>query len=110
MTDIEDTARRLIDAEARRAELDETIAGLRADLVNAVEAGGTVTIDGRPAYIVARGNLRLNKTRAASVLPANVVEAATVPTLDAKKLKALLPPTLWESVCDRGEPYLRAAK
>ena len=108
--DTEAVAVRLLDAEARRAELDQLIADLRAQLVDAVETGGAITVGDRVAYTVARGNLRLNKARAAAELPAAVVKAATVPTLDGRKLKSLLPPALYESVCDRGEPYLRAAK
>ena len=107
--DVEATAKLLADLEHQREQIDTQIDACKTLLLDAVEAGTTITIGDQPIYKVTRGNLRFNPAKAAEVAPAEAVAAATqtVEKLDPRLLRDLIPPTDWEACCDRGRPYLR---
>lgn len=91
---VETLARRLAAIDAEIDELQAARKDLAAILINAVGVGGSVAIDGTPAYQVGerRGNFDLNK--ACEMVPDGLVQAATVTTIDAKLLQSLMPPAL----------------
>jgi hypothetical protein len=106
---VEDTAKLLADLEHQREEIDAKIDACKTLLLDAVDAGTTITIGDQPIYRVTRGNLRFNPAKAAEVAPAQALAEATafVTKLDPKLLKSNLTPAQWEACCDRGAPYLR---
>ena len=106
---VEDTAKLLADLEHQREEIDAKIDACKTLLLDAVDAGSTITIGDEPIYRVTRGNLRFNPAKAEKYAPAEAISAATsrVTLVDPKVLKANLTPAQWEACCDRGLPYLR---
>jgi len=106
---VEDTAKLLADLEHQREEIDAKIDACKTLLLDAVDAGSTITIGDQPIYKVTRGNLRFNPAKAVEVAPAEALAASTqtVAKLDPRLLREHLTPAQWEACCDRGLPYLR---
>jgi antitoxin (DNA-binding transcriptional repressor) of toxin-antitoxin stability system len=96
MTDIEQLARDRKHWQAQKENVEAQIAHIDAQLIDAVEAGGRILIDGEPAYriVATRGRIDPQKLQAAA--PAALVMASTVTTtsVDVKKLQSLMPPAL----------------
>jgi len=109
-TNVAGIATRLLDLEARRADLDTQIADLRAQLVNAVEVGGTVAIGDIDVYKVAPGKRTFKEAKARAALPSAVIDAITVEKLDGTRLRKTFGEGLWEACCDVGDPYLKAVR
>ena len=107
--DVEATAKLLADLEHQREQIDTQIDACKTLLLDAVEAGTTITIGDEPIYKVTRGNLRFNPTKAAeTVAPRNTHQShPNRRKIDPRLLRDLIPPTDWEACCDRGRPYLR---
>lgn len=107
--DVEATATLLADLEHQREQIDAQIDACKTLLLDAVEAGATITIGDQPIYKVQRGNLRFNEAKAtAAVDPETLAKATqTVQKVDPRLLRDLVPPTVWEACCERGRPYLR---
>ena len=98
----------LVDLEARRADLDTHIAQVKAQLLDGVAPGDTLTFNGQPVYKVTQRRTFDAKV-AADTLPAEVAAAATVAKIDGAKVKHLSP-ALWEACCTVSEPYLTKAR
>lgn len=98
----------LVDLEARRAHLDDTINAIKAQLLANRQPGDTLTLNGEPLYKVTQRRTFSEKA-AADTLPAEVVEAATVTKIDGAAVKRISP-ALWETCCTLSEPYLSKAR
>ena len=82
---VEQAARELLRLQAELEDLEARIKEQKAILVDAVEVGGTVEIDGAPMFrVTQKKDFRLDL--AEKILPAEVITAATVNQPD----KALL--------------------
>ena len=97
----------LVDLEARRAHLDETINAIKAQLLADREPGDTLTFNGEPVLKVTQRRTFSEKI-AADTLPADILANVTVTKIDGGKVKHLSP-ALWESCCTVSEPYLAKA-
>lgn len=89
MTSIEDLARERLAVEAQIEELEHRKKSIDAQLVDAVEVGGHVDLDGAPVFRVQqKRDFRVDL--AEKVLPAAVVAASTVTVeqVDRARLKA----------------------
>ena len=69
----------------------QALADIDAQLIDAIEVGGKVEIDGQPVFKISerKGNFDLDKAK--EIVPEQLLAAATVPTLDGKTLQKLLP-------------------
>lgn len=105
MTDIEATAKELVELEERHAEIGLRIKHLRQALVDAVEVGGIVAVGDMPLYKVNPGRRTFKEDLARERLPAEVLDACTVAKIDGAKVKHLSP-AVWESCCTQGEAFL----
>ena len=94
MTDTETIARRLAAIDAEIEDLQAARKDLAAMLIAAVGVGGSVAIDGTPAYRVGERKGDFDPAKAREVLPEELIESATLPTLDTKVLRSLMPPAL----------------
>jgi hypothetical protein len=86
---VEQAAKELLRLQAQLEDLEAKIKEQKAILVDAVEVGGTVEIDGAPTFrVTQKRDFRVDL--AEQVLPAAVVTAATVTVeqVDKAKLKA----------------------
>lgn len=106
---IEVLARQLLNID----EQIEALAARRADIVttltDAVEVGGAVEVDGHAAYRVSQRRT-FDVERARQIVPPEVIAQATVPTLDTKALKNLIPPALIDACMKPGAIYVTRAK
>lgn len=98
---------RLVDLEARRADIDETITQLKAAIIAEHQPGDNIMFGGEPMYKVTQRRTFDTKT-AATTLPAEVIEAATVSKIDGTVVKRISP-ALWETCCTLSEPFLTKA-
>ena len=98
----------LVDLEARKAHLDDTINAIKAQLLANRQPGDTLTFAGEAVYKVTQRRT-FNEKTAADTLPPEVVEAATVTKIDGGKVKHISP-ALWETCCTLSEPYLAKAR
>lgn len=108
--DLHTTAARLAALEDRKADIDAEIAALRSALLSAAPEGSTITVQGHPRWRVSPGRRVFSEKLARDVLPAGVLDAATVTKVDAAAVKRLLAPALWEACCTVGQPFLTAVK
>ena len=101
---------RLVDLDAQIEELKSQREDTVAALTDAVEVGGRLSVGDQIFYRVAqRKTFDIDKAR--EILPAALIEQATVPTLDVKALKELMPPTLVRACMTDGAVYVtKAAK
>ena len=89
MSSIDNLARRRQALLAQREEIDAAIKEVDAQLIDAVEVGGSIDIDGQPAFRVQqKRDFRVDL--AEKVLPAEVITACTVTVeqVDKAKLKS----------------------
>ena len=108
MTDIQVLARRRLSLAEQRESIDAAIAAIDAQLTDAIEVGGKVEIDGQPVFKVQQRRT-FDVERARQLCPPEVIAAATVPTLDTKALKHLLPAALIEQCMKPGAIYVSKA-
>ena len=111
MTQIQALAARLIDLQERKTIIEEQINAVRAELVDAVEVGGVISIGDRDVYKVTAGRRTFSAKLARENLPSELLEAATTiqPVLDPTRLKELTPPAMYDELCcTTGAPSLRA--
>ena len=101
-------ATRLVDLEARKADLELEIKRIKAELLAAAEPGDTIAVGGINLYRVTQRR-NFNADIAADTLPAEVAAAATVTKIDGAAVKRISP-ALWESCCTLSEPYLTAVR
>jgi len=99
---IEALAAQLVDLRERRDMLNAHIEDVEAQLFDAVEVGGIISVGGKDIFRVTQSH-RFNETVARENLPAEVVAAVTVSTetLDRSKLAAVLPPEAYERLCTK---------
>ena len=100
---------RLVDLDAQIEELKSQREDTVAALTDAVEVGGRLAIGEQTYYRVAqRKPFDVDKAR--EILPAALIEQATMPTLDVKVLKSLMPPALVRACTTDGAVYVIKAK
>jgi len=109
---IEQAARDLLRLQAELEDLEARIKEKKAILIDAVEVGGTVEIDGAPMFRVQqKRDFRVDL--AEKVLPAEVITAATVTVeqVDKSKVKAYAEALgLLDSCLKVSEPFVTAVR
>ena len=112
MSSIEDLARERLSLLAQIEALEDRKKEIDAQLVDAVEVGGTVEIDGAPMFrVTQKKDFRLDL--AEKILPAAVVTAATVTVeqVDKAKLKAYAEAMGLLPDCQKvSEPFVAAVR
>jgi len=99
---IEALAAQLVDLRERRDMLNAHIDDVEAQLFDAVEVGGIISVGGKDIFRVTQSH-RYNEAVARENLPAEILAAVTIPTetLDRHKLAAILPPDTYERLCTK---------
>ena len=82
---IEVLARQRLALKEQQESIAEKIAQIDALLVDAIEVGGSIDLDGHPVLRVQQKRT-FSPDLARDLVPADLIEAATVPTLDAKEV------------------------
>ena len=108
MTTIDTLARRRIALLAQREDIDAEIKNIDAQLIDAVEVGGHVDIDGQPVWRVQQRRT-FSVDRARELAPPEVITAATVETVDPKVLQSMLPPVIREACMTDGKIFVTKA-
>ena len=108
MNNIETLARRRLALVEQKESLEASIADIDTQLVDAIEVGGTVDLDGAPVFRVAQKRT-FSIERARELVPAELIAAATVPSLDSKRLRELLPPAVEAACMVDGKVYVSKA-
>lgn len=103
--DVEAVAARRIALLAQREDIDHEISQCDALLIEAVAVGDTITVGDTPAFRVQRKR-SFSVDVAKRVVPAQLLQAATVPTLDVKALRALMPPALTDRCMVEGKAFV----
>ncbi len=107
--DIEVLARRRLALAEQKETIEQAIAAVDARLIDAVEVGGHIDIDDQAVFKVSQRRGNFDAAKAREVVPAELIEAATVPTLDAKALQKLLPPALVDACRKPGSIFVSKA-
>lgn len=108
MNDIETLARRRLALVEQKDSLTEAIVAIDAQLVDAIEVGGSVDLDGQPVFRVQRKRT-FSLDLAREVLPAELIEAAQTVTVDQAALKRMIPPALLDACMKPGAVYVAKA-
>lgn len=100
--DIEALAAQLVDLRERRDLLNAHIEDVEAQLFDAVEVGGIISVGDKDIFRVTQSH-RFNENVARANLPAEILAAVTIPTetLDRTKLAAVLAPDAYERLCTK---------
>lgn len=106
---IEVLARQRLALLEEREAIDEKLAAIDADIIDAVEVGGAVDLDGQVVFRV-QTKRTFSTVRAKELVSEEVLAAATVPTLDTKLLRQLLPPALTDACMVEGRPFVAKAR
>lgn len=106
---IEVLARRRLHLLEQLEAVKAGIAAIDALIIDAVEVGGRVDVDDQPAFRVQQKRT-FDTERARQVCPAELIAAATVPTLDTRALRSLLPPALVDACMKPGAVFVTAVK
>lgn len=109
---LEDLAAKLADLQAQADSIAEAITETKAQILMIADVGDLLSVNGEPLYRVQAGSRRFAEAQARKVLPADIIDAATVtePRLDSKRLRDLVPPALWDACCTVGAPAIRAVR
>jgi len=105
ITDVAATARRLAALEAEAATIAEEVERLRGLLLDAVETGGTIEVDGQPRWRVTVRKT-FDPALALGLLTAEQQQLCTVPRLDPAAVKRILPPAVYELCCKESAPHM----
>jgi len=105
---IEVLARRRLALVEQKDSLTEAIAAVDAQLVDAIEVGGSVDLDGRPVLRVTQKRT-FSLELARDVLPADLIKAAETVTVDQAALKRMIPPALLDACMKPGAVYVAKA-
>jgi hypothetical protein len=108
VNDIETLARRRLALVEQKDSLTEAIAAIDAQLVDAIEVGGSVDLDGQPVFRVQRKRT-FSLDLAREVLPADLIKAAETVTVDQAALKRMIPPALLPACMKPGAVYVAKA-
>lgn len=108
MNDIETLARRRLALVEQKDSLTEAIAAIDAQLLDAIEVGGSVNLDGAPVFRVAQKRT-FSLELARDVLPADLIKAAETVTVDQAALKRMIPPALLDACMKPGAVYVAKA-
>jgi hypothetical protein len=108
VNDIETLARRRLALVEQKESLEASIADIDTQLVNALEVGGTVDLDGAPVFRVAQKRT-FSLELAREVLPPEVIKSAETVTVDEKALKAMIPPALLPACQKPGKIFVSKA-
>ena len=98
----------LVDLEARKAHIDETITQIKAALLANHQPGDTITFNGEPVLKVAVKRT-FKEDIARQVLTAEQLQTVTVPKIDPAAVKAHLGTDTWAACCHTGDPYITKA-
>lgn len=108
MNNIEVLARQRIELVAQADAIKDRIAAIDELIVDAIEVGGHVDLDGQPVWRVQqRRTFSLDKAR--ELAPAEVIAAATVETIDPKVLQSMLPPVVRDACMTDGKIFVAKA-
>ena len=88
MNDLTTDARRRLALLAQREDIDAAIADIDARILAACQVGDHIDIDDETVFRVQQRRT-FDLDQAQRVVPAQLIQAATVPTVDAKVLKSL---------------------
>ena len=105
---IEVLARRRLALVEQKESLEASIADIDTQLVDAIEVGGTVDLDGQPVFRVQRKRT-FSLELAREVLPADLIKAAETVTVDQAALKRMIPPALLDACMKPGAVYVAKA-
>jgi hypothetical protein len=108
---IEVLARQRVELKAQADAIADRIAAIDAQIIDAVEVGGVVTIGDQPAWKVQqRRTFDLEMAR--SLVPESLIDAATVTTttVDAKVLQTLIAPAIRDACMKAGKTFVVVAK
>ena len=109
---VEQAAKELLRLQAELEALEARIKEQKAILIDAVEVGGTVEIDGAPMFrVTQKKDFRLDL--AEKILPAEVITAATVTVeqVDKAKVKAYAEALGLLEACQKvSEPFVAAVR
>ena len=108
MNNIEVLARRRLALVEQKDSLTEAIADIDAQLVDAIEVGGSVDLDGAPVFRVAQKRT-FSLELAREVLPPEVIKSAETVTVDQAALKRMIPPALLDACMKPGAVYVAKA-
>ena len=108
MNNIEVLARRRLALLAQREEIDQALAEVDARLLAACPVGERIEVDDQPVFRIQQRRT-FDVEVAKRVVPASLITAATVPTVDAKALKALLPPAVLDACMVEGAVFVARA-
>lgn len=108
MNNIEILARQRIELVAQRDEISEAIAKIDTQIVDAIEVGGHVDIDGQAVWRVQQRR-DFNLDKALTLVPDEVKTAATVTQIDKKLLQSLMPPLLRDACLEPGKIFVTKA-
>jgi len=108
VNDVQTDARRRLALLAQREEIDQALAEVDARLLAACPVGERIEVDGQPVFRVQQRRT-FDVEVAKRVVPAALIAAATVPTVDAKALKALLPPAVLDACMVEGAVFVARA-
>ena len=107
-SNIEVLARQRIELVAQADAIKDRIAAIDELIVDAIEVGGHVDLDGQPVWRVQqRRTFSLDKAR--ELVSPEVIAAATVEVLDPKLLQSLLPPLLRDACMADGKIFVAKA-
>lgn len=107
--DLHALAARLAALEDRKADIDAEIAALRSALLATAPEGSTITVAGQPRWRVNPGRRTFSEAKAIDLLPAAVLEMATVQKIDGAKVRKISE-ALWETCTTQGAAFLTAVK
>ncbi len=106
---VETIARQLAELETRSAEIADAIADKKAQLLEALNVGDTINLDGEPAYRVV-STRRFDETKARGLLPPHVIVQATEEKLSPRLVRSMIAPALYDAVTTAGTPYIKAVR
>ncbi len=108
MNNIEALARRRLALVEQRDSITEAIAAIDTQLLDAIEVGGSVDLDGQPVLrVTQKRTFSLDLAR--DVLPADLIKAAETVTVDQAALKRMIPPALLDACMKPGAVYVAKA-
>ena len=109
MNDMEVLARQRLALLEQKEGIDAAIAAIDEQIIDAIEVGGAVDVAGQTVFRVQQRRT-FDLAAARDTLPSALIDAATVPTLDPKRLQELLPPALRDTLMKPGRAFVARAK
>lgn len=99
---------RLVDLDAQIEELQAQRKATAQAIIDGIEVGGAASINGQTYYRVQQKRT-FDVDKAKEIVPAELIAAASFPTLDVKTLKSLMPPALVDVCMTPGAIFVAKA-